>query len=84
MGGDAGELGGHDAVGDHAVGVAEGGDGDFDEEVVRAESGGSGGGDLVDCVGFFELGGEGQGQRLGLRGGGGFIGRTSVSCCSTY
>jgi len=38
---------------DHAVGVAEGGDGDLDEEVVLGE--GLRSGDFVDFVGLVEL-----------------------------
>lgn len=53
MGGSAGEGGGEDAGGDHAVGVAEGGDSCAEEEVVRGEGGGCG--DGVDLVGFVVL-----------------------------
>lgn len=42
-----------DALGHHAVGVAEGGDGDFDEDVVWAER--AWGRDGVEFVGFVEL-----------------------------
>lgn len=51
--GGAGKGGAHSAFGDHEVGVAEGGDGDFYEDLVWGEGGG--GGDGVDFVGSVEL-----------------------------
>ena len=42
------------ALGDHAVGVAEGGDGDFDDEVGGVKGGRGGGGDRVDAVGLVD------------------------------
>ena len=53
VGGGARKWGPHAAGGDHAVGVAEGGDGGFEEEVVRAETGW--GGDGLDFLGGVEL-----------------------------
>ena len=52
----AGERGGEFAGGDHAVGVAEGGDGGFEEELGGFEGGGGGDGHFLDGVGFVELG----------------------------
>lgn len=77
MRGGAGERGAHAAGGDHAVGVAERGDGGFEEEVVRAEGGW--GRDGVDFVGLVELETRERGilsaevedgKGLGLRGAG--------------
>ncbi len=53
VGGDLGEGGFHYALLDHAVGVAVGGYGDFDEEVGGLEFGGDV--DFVDLVGLLEL-----------------------------
>ena len=50
MGGYAGEWGLEDAGGDHGVGVAEGGDCYFNEEVVGFEILGLGSGNLRDSV----------------------------------
>ena len=55
MAGGAGQRGGEFAGGDHAVGMAEGGDGGFEEELGRLEGGGGGDGDFLDFVGFIEL-----------------------------
>lgn len=49
VGCDVGEFGAEEAGLDHAVGVAEGGDGDFDEEIIRFEM--TGRRHLVDLVG---------------------------------
>lgn len=53
MGSGAGKGGAHSAFSDHEVGVAEGCDGNFYEDLVRGEGGG--GGDGVDFVGGVEL-----------------------------
>ena len=53
VGGCARKWGPHAAGGDHAVSVAERGDGGFEEEVIRAEGGWGGNG--VDLVGGVEL-----------------------------
>lgn len=55
-----GEGGAEGAGLDHGVGVAVGGDGYFDEEVVGTKGGGDGDGDGVDLVGLVE------GDHLGI------------------
>ena len=52
-----GEFGAEDAFGHHAVGVAEGGDGYFDEDVAGGEGGGRRHGDSMDAVGLVDCGG---------------------------
>ena len=42
------------ASGDHAVGVAEGGHGDFDDEIVEVERRRGGSGDGVNVVGLID------------------------------
>lgn len=74
MGGGAGQFGAHGACFYHSIGVAEGGDGGFEEDVVRAE--GLGGGALVDFVGGFELGLVSCLEGWGCWGRGGFASTT--------